>query len=132
MREFVRRHAATGPNVNNAAVASLMGEFDKVRRLFQEHQNNIYDKIVEIITGRANVHVKTMKALDWNQQSEAGVNLYMEALVKETVTLHRVLSKHLPDGAVQMIMVQVFDGFKNHLGQALEDLHPENSVGITR
>ena len=132
VREFVRRHAAIGPNVNNAAVASLMGEFDKVRRLIQEHQNNIYDKSVEIITGRANLHIKTMKALDWNQESEAGVNLYMEALVQETVTLHRVISKHLPEGAVQMIMMQVFDGFKNNLGQALEGLQPENNVGIKR
>lgn len=132
VREFVRRHAATGPNVHNAAVANLMGEFDKVRRLFQEHQNNIYDKFVEIMTGRAVAHVKTMKALDWDTPTEAAVNLYMEALVKETVTLHRVLSKHLPDGAVQMIMVQVFEGFKSQLGQALDGLQPEGKVGIQR
>ncbi|RYP79974.1 hypothetical protein DL769_002680 [Monosporascus sp. CRB-8-3] len=133
VREFARRHAGTGPNVNNAAVAALMGEFDKVRRLFQEHQNNIFDKFIEIMSGRAVAHVKTMKALDWDKQvaeGAAGVNLYMEALVKETVTLHRVLSKHLPEGAVQVIMVQVFESFKSQLGQALEGLKPEGSVGV--
>lgn len=134
VREFVRRHAATGPNVNNAAVANLMGEFDKVRRLFQEHQNNIYDKFVEIMTGRAMAHVKTLKALDWNgkAQAGAGVNLYMEELAKETVTLHRVLSKHLPEGTVQMIMAQVFDGFKSQLGQAFEGLQPGGKAGVQR
>lgn len=137
VREFVRRHAATGPNVNNAAVANLMGDFDRVRRLFQEHQNNIYDKSVEMMTGRAATHVKTLRALDWDRDRDSdadvpAVNLYMEALTKEIVTFHRALSKFLPDGAVQMIMVQVFSGFKTQLGEAYEGLQPEGNIGVQR
>ncbi|KAI0014920.1 Vps54-domain-containing protein [Xylariomycetidae sp. FL0641] len=132
VREFVRRHAGSGPNVNNANVASLMGEFDKVRRLFQEHQNNIYEKLVEIMSGRAAAHAKTMRGLDWNQASDKKVNGYMETLVKETVTLHRVLTKHLPEGTVRLIMTPVFDSYKTQLGKTLEEQNAKTSTAVER
>ncbi|KAI0380810.1 Vps54-domain-containing protein [Hypomontagnella monticulosa] len=132
VREFVRRHAASGPNVNNANVAALMGEFDKVKRLFQEHQNNIYDKLVEIMSGRAAAHARSMKALDWDQPSKLTVNAYMETLIKETITLHRVLTKFLPEGTVRLIMTPVFDSYKSQLGAALQGLEPKSETGTTR
>ncbi|KAI1771934.1 putative GARP complex component [Hypoxylon cercidicola] len=132
VREFVRRHAGLGPNVNNSNVAALMGEFDKVRRLFQEHQNSIYDKLVEIMSGRAAAHAKSMKNLDWEQNVEATVNLYMETLVKETVTLHRVLTKHLQEGTVTLIMAPVFDSYKSQLGKALQSLEPISEGAVKR
>jgi vacuolar protein sorting-associated protein 54 len=132
VREFVRRHAGSGSHVNNAGVASLMGEFDKVRRLFQEHQNNIYDKLVEIMSGRAAAHAKTMKGIAWDQRVESKVNLYMETLVKETVTLHRVLNKHLPEGTVRLIMSPVFNSYKSQLGKALDELEAKNENAIDR
>ncbi|KAI1135131.1 putative GARP complex component [Hypoxylon sp. FL0543] len=132
VREFVRRHAGSGPNVNNANVAALMGEFDKVKRLFQEHQNSIYDKLVDIMSGRAATHAKNMKALDWNAETEATVNLYMETLVKETVTLHRVLTKHLPEGTVKLIMTPVFDSYKTQFGRTLQGLEAKSETAVKR
>ncbi|KAK8030875.1 Vps54-like protein-domain-containing protein [Apiospora arundinis] len=129
VREFVRRLAGTGANVNNTSVAALMGEFDKVKRLYQEHQNNIYDKLVEIMSGRAAAHTKTMKGLDWDRparEGEASVDVFMETLVKETVTLHRVLTKHLPEPTVRLIMTPVFDSYKAQLGKALQGLEFSN------
>ncbi|KAK8046723.1 Vps54-like protein-domain-containing protein [Apiospora saccharicola] len=135
VREFVRRLAGTGANVNNASVAALMGEFDKVKRLYQEHQNNIYDKLVEIMSGRAAAHTKTMKGLDWDRpakEGEASVDVFMETLVKETVTLHRVLTKHLPEGTVHLIMSPVFDSYKTQLGKALQGLEVKEEIGAKR
>ncbi|KAI1178517.1 Vps54-like protein-domain-containing protein [Nemania sp. FL0916] len=132
VREFVRRHAGSGPNVNNVAVSGMMGEFDRVRRQFQEHQNNIYDKIIEIMGSRAAAHAKTAKGIAWEQESEAKVNLYMETLVKETITLHRVLAKHLPEGTVRLIMGPVFDSYKNQLGNALDTLEPMSEGATSR
>ena len=109
-----------------------MGEFDKVKRLFQEHQNSIYDKLVDIMGGRAVAHAKSMKAIDWDKKVEATVNLYMETLVKETVTLHRVLTKHLPEDTVRLIMTPVFDSYKSQLGTALQGLNPKTETGTTR
>ncbi|KAI0011107.1 Vps54-domain-containing protein [Xylariaceae sp. FL0662B] len=132
VREFVRRHAGSGPNVNNANVASLMGEFDKVKRLYQEHQNSIYDKLVEIMSGRASAHAKSMKALDWDQKTEATVNLYMETLVRETITLHKVLTKHLPEGTVTLIMAPVFDSYKSQLGGTLQEMEAKSETAVKR
>lgn len=136
VREFVRRIAGTGANVNHGVLASLMGEFDKVKRLYQEHQNSIYDKLVEIMSGRAAAHTKTMKGLDWDRppagEGEATVDVFMETLVKETVTLHRVLSKHLPEGTVLYIMKQIFESYKVQFGKALQGMEVQQDHGIKR
>jgi vacuolar protein sorting-associated protein 54 len=127
IREFVRRHAGSG-----AAVSSLMGEFDKVKRLYQEHQNNISEKLVDIMTNRASGHVKAMKAINWDTIKVTGVSPYMETLAKETTTLHKVLSKFLPDSTVLMIMEPVFKSYKEQFGQAFRDVTVETEEGKKR
>ncbi|WQF79843.1 Putative vacuolar protein sorting-associated protein [Colletotrichum destructivum] len=124
IREFVRRHAGSG-----AGVSSLMGEFDKVRRLFQEHQNSIYDKLVEIMSGRASQHSKSMKTIDWDHDEGQSVHAYMETLAKETTTLHRVLTKHLPETSVQLIMGPVFASYKDQFGKVFQAADPKTTVG---
>ena len=42
----------------------------------------------------------------------------MEALVKETTTVHRTWTKHLPEGTVQIIMLPVVKDVKNTFGAA--------------
>lgn len=123
IREFVRRHSGSG-----AAVTSVMGEFDKVRRLYQEHQNSIYDKLVEIMGGRALAAAKKMKAIDWDSSGDA-VHDYMEIITKETTTLHRNLAKHLPEGTLRFIMLQVFESYKNTFGTALKTAEPRTEGG---
>ena len=114
VREFVRRQSYGSGN--------LMMEFDKVKRLYQEHQAGINDKLVDIMSGRATTHVNVMKKIDWDAGgSEQGVNPYVETLVKETTTLHKVLSKHLPEVTVQMIMGPVFASYRDQWGKAFAE-----------
>jgi vacuolar protein sorting-associated protein 54 len=117
IREFVRRHLGSG-----SSVSTLMGEFDKVRRAYLEHQQSIYDKLVDIMAGRATAHAKAMKTIDWEKGAKEAVNAYMETLTKETSTLHRVLSKHLPEITVRMIMEPVFKSYKEQWGKAFSDV----------
>ncbi|KAH8805885.1 Vps54-like protein-domain-containing protein [Xylogone sp. PMI_703] len=126
IREFVRRNSG-----NNTTVSSLMGEFDKVRRSFQEHQQSIYDKLVDIMAGRATAHTKSMRTVNWNTETTA-VNPYMETLTKETSTLHRVLSKHLPEMTVRMIMEPVFKNYKEQWGRAFGEVVLENAEAKAR
>ncbi|OIW30300.1 Vps54-domain-containing protein [Coniochaeta ligniaria NRRL 30616] len=123
VREFVRRHCGSGSNVS-----SVMGEFDKVRRLYQEHQNSIYDKLVEIMSGRALVGAKKMKAIEWDSGKDS-VHDYMETLAKETTTLHRNLTKHLPESTVRLIMLPVFRSYKDTFGTALRAVEPQTEAG---
>ncbi|RDA92381.1 hypothetical protein CP533_4420 [Ophiocordyceps camponoti-saundersi (nom. inval.)] len=131
VREFVRRQAGGGSS-------SVMGEFDKVRRLLQEHQESIHQKLVDIMSGRAAVHAKSIKATVWDSQSSSssssseggeGPHGYMETLAKETTTLHRVLTKHLPGSSIQVIMQPVFSSYKEQLGTALREAEAKTEAG---
>lgn len=124
IREFVRRQAPSSP---------LMGEFDKVKRLYQDHQSGIHEKLVDIMSARSNVHVNAMKKIDWDADSAPnGVNAYMETLTKETATLHRVLSKHLPDITVTMIMDPVFRSYRDQWIKAYEETNLRTETGKQR
>ncbi|KAK4691191.1 vacuolar protein sorting-associated protein 54, partial [Lecanoromycetidae sp. Uapishka_2] len=125
VREFVRRHSP--------GAGSLMVEFDKVKRLYQEHQSGINDKLVDIMSGRATTHVNTMKKIDWDKPADnPGVNLYMETLVKETSTLHKVLSKHMPEMTVQTIMNPVFSSYREQWGKAFSETNVKTVAGKER
>ncbi|KHO01469.1 Vps54-like protein [Metarhizium album ARSEF 1941] len=124
IREFVRSHAGSG-----AGVSSLTGEFDKVRRLLQEHQGSIHQKLVDIMSGRAAIHAKSMRAIDWDSARPDVVQPYIEILVKETTTLHRVLTKHLPETSTQVIMGPVFASYKDQLGAPLGEAAPRTEAG---
>lgn len=119
MREFFRRH------LSSSAASQLMNEFDKVKRLFQEHQNGIHEKLVDIMSGRASMHVKSMKNVDWEEAAKnkaVTVSPYMETLTKETATLQKVLAKHLPDPVVAGIMVPVFASYRDQWTSAYRDV----------
>ncbi|KAL1836701.1 hypothetical protein VTJ49DRAFT_4746 [Mycothermus thermophilus] len=125
VREFVRRQCS------NTTAPIVMGEYDRVRRALQEHQNNIYDKLVEIMSGRALAGTKKLKAVAWDEPSE-NPNEYMETLCKETTTLHRNLVKHLPEGTVRIIMVPVFRNYKDTFGAAYREVGVETEGGRQR
>lgn len=116
LREFVRRHAAPG------SVSSLVAEFDKSRRELSDHQQSIYDKLLDIMSGRATVHVKTMKTINWDKEGKDGVNTYMESLVKETNTLYKVMTKHLPEDTVKMVMQPIFKVYREQWAKAFGDI----------
>ncbi|KAK2763158.1 hypothetical protein FQN54_009794 [Arachnomyces sp. PD_36] len=124
VREFVRRHCSSG---------SLMAEFDKVKRLYQEHQTGIHEKLIEIMGSRAGIHVNSMKKIDWDKPVESSaVSPYMETLAKETATLQRVLAKHLPEGTVMMIMKPVFDSYKDQWTRAFREAELNTEPGKQR
>lgn len=123
IREFVRRHSPS---------TQLLGEFDKVKRLYQEHQSGIHEKLVDIMSGRSSVHVNAMQKIDWDATAGDNVNTYMETLTKETATLHRVLSKHLPDMTVLMIMEPVFRSYSDQWTKAFEEANANSEAGKQR
>lgn len=109
IRETLRRHL-------NPKQAVLLVEFDKLKRDYQEHQNEIHSKLVAIMSDRLQVHCKTLEGVDWDAAaSDDRPNGYMEALVKEHVTLHKVLSRFLQAPTVEFIMGQVFSALNVRL-----------------
>lgn len=125
VREFVRRHTGTG-----AAVSSVV-EIDQVRRLYQEHQNSIHDKLVDIMSRLAASHVKAMEYIDWDN-GQKNVHPYMAALAKDTTSLHRILTKTLPEATVRMLMTLVFISYKDQFSEALQELDFKTESGRDR
>jgi vacuolar protein sorting-associated protein 54 len=96
VREAFRRHLSPKQAV-------MLVEFDKLKRDYQEHQNEIHTKLVAIMGDRLAAHIKSLNAINWDvPPAKAGVNEYMELLVKETVTLHKVLSRYLASPVVEV------------------------------
>ncbi|THW86526.1 Vps54-domain-containing protein [Aureobasidium pullulans] len=129
LRESVRRHASS------ANKGEVLGEFDKLKRLYQDHQMAIHDKLVEIMTARATSHVNAMKRLDFDAEAKKnadGTSAYMETLTKETGTLHRVLSRHLADMDVTVILSQIFSSYKEQWLKAFQGVEIKTAVGKQR
>lgn len=96
IRETFRRHLSPKQAV-------MLVEFDKLKRDYQEHQNEIHAKLIAIMGDRITAHIKSFNAIRWDvPQAKPGVNDYMELLVKETVTLHKVLSRYLAKAVVEV------------------------------
>ncbi|KAJ8700019.1 hypothetical protein PTI98_003086 [Pleurotus ostreatus] len=111
VRETFRRHLSSKQ-------AIMLVEFDKLKRDYQEHQNEIHDKLIAIMGDRLSVHIKTLQAVDWNVPKPGdGVNDYIEILVKETVTLHKVLTRYLPTPTVEYVMSQVLAAINHRLSE---------------
>ncbi|KEQ95132.1 hypothetical protein AUEXF2481DRAFT_40399 [Aureobasidium subglaciale EXF-2481] len=129
LREAVRRHAST------ANKAEVLGEFDKLKRLYQDHQMAIHDKLVEIMTARATSHVNSMKKIDFDAEAKKnadGTSAYMETLTKETGTLHRVLSRHLAEMDVTVILSQIFANYKEQWLKAFQGVDVKTMAGKQR
>lgn len=122
IRENVRRHSQSAP----------LAEYDKVKRLFQDHQQSIHDKLIQIMSSRATAHAKTMREIDFDTASQHSVSPHMEKLTKETTTLYRVLKKHLPEVTVRMIMDPVFENYKGQFWSAFEEAEIETPIGKKR
>ncbi|KAL0946762.1 hypothetical protein HGRIS_012937 [Hohenbuehelia grisea] len=96
VRETFRRYLSSKQAV-------MLVEFDKLKRDYQEHQNEIHAKLIAIMGDRLTAHIKSLQAVDWNVPKQGGgVNDYMEILIKETVTLHKVLSRYLAIPVVEV------------------------------
>ncbi|BGP13772.1 hypothetical protein JCM10213v2_001710 [Rhodosporidiobolus nylandii] len=114
IRECVRRHL-------NPKQAVMLTEFDKLKRDYQEHQHEIHAKLVAIMSDRLVVHSRTMETINWEVPSAkpGAPNAYMESLVKEHLTLHKVLSRFLQPETVFQILGQVFTALDARLAEVL-------------
>ncbi|KZT39716.1 Vps54-domain-containing protein [Sistotremastrum suecicum HHB10207 ss-3] len=112
VRETFRRHL-------NPKQAVMLIEFDKLKRDYQEHQNEIHSKLVGIMSDRLQVHCKSLPEIDWSLRLSAApkVNPYMEGLIKDTTTLHKVLFKFLPGPSAEFVMSQVFATINHQLSE---------------
>ncbi|KAL3476158.1 Vps54-like protein-domain-containing protein [Aspergillus californicus] len=129
VREYVRRRrpSITGPGTG-------MAEYDRLQRLFQEHQSAIHDKLVDIIRSRATVCIRETDRISWDDEDEVRRNVspYMETLTKEARTLQRVLGKYLSALDVSLIVGRVLTDYKEQWSTAFEGAAVRTEAGKAR
>ncbi|KAF8077733.1 vacuolar protein sorting-associated protein 54 [Lyophyllum atratum] len=126
VRETFRRHLSPKQAV-------MLVEFDKLKRDYQEHQNEIHSKLIAIMGDRLTAHIKSLQAVDWTvPKPGGGVNDYIEILVKETVTLHKVLSRYLSTPIVEYVMTQVFAAINHGLSEEYGKIELPHQEAKTR
>ncbi|TFK30114.1 Vps54-domain-containing protein [Coprinopsis marcescibilis] len=111
IRETFRRHLSQ-------IQAVMLVEFDRLKRDYQEHQNEIHLKLIVIMRERLDSHIKTLKTIDWTLPNDGGgANEYMMKLVKETVTLHKILARYLATPVVEFVMSEVLAAINHRLSE---------------
>ncbi|KAF9434435.1 hypothetical protein BGZ76_008015 [Entomortierella beljakovae] len=122
----------------------MLAEFDRILRDFQEHQNEIHSKLVSIMTERLAFHMRSMdnpNEVDYDalnkpaQQLANGggnVNAFMVGLVKDAITLHKVLSRFLPATSMRRVIDEVLQIFTTRLEEEIPNLPITTPLGKTR
>jgi len=99
----------------------LLIDLDRVLGDCKEHRQEIFSKIVSIMKDRTEVHTQGI-ARSYTTNIAKSTSSYMLALVKETCTLYRVLSKIIPPDDLKQIFRSVVDMLNQRFGQQINAL----------
>ncbi|KAI7363918.1 Vps54-domain-containing protein [Hortaea werneckii] len=128
MRECARRH------LPSSGQTSILAEFDKTKRVYQDHQSGIHDKLVDIMTGTSQAHIKSLHTATYDkegddQEEEGEIDSpspFIETLTKQTLTFHRVLSRHLSEFDVGLIMRRIAEQYREQWVNAFKAVEVKN------
>ena len=77
------------------------------------------------MASRSNAHVNAFRKIDWDnmgaEQQRAAASPSVEALAKETGTLHKVLARHVGAMDLLMIMTPIFAQYGREWTKAVRD-----------
>ncbi|KAL1919276.1 uncharacterized protein VTP21DRAFT_1968 [Calcarisporiella thermophila] len=129
IKEFIRHHLPPGQ-------AGIVLEFDRIAKDFCNHQSEIHAKLVSIMNERMTLHCRSLQATGFDQpdpkQKDNAPSAYMEVLVKETLTLHKVLSKYLGSEHLRVVMSEVFASFERRLSEEFARIEVYTPAGKER
>lgn len=130
IRECARRRGSAPTNSGK----TVGTEFDNTKRLLQDQQSSIHDKLTDILSGRATVHMRALKKVDWDTDAEVkrDVSAAMESLTKDTVTMHKVINKYLNEVQVRMIMGPVFESYREQVSKVIKEAAVKTPGGKAR
>ena len=130
IRECAKRRG-TPPIAGGKPVGMI---FDETKRLLQDQQVSIHDKLTDILSGRATVHMRALRKVEWDVDVEVkrDVSVAMESLTKDTVTMHKVINKYLNEVQVRMIMGPVFESYREQVGKVIKEAAVKTPGGKAR
>ncbi|GMG36053.1 unnamed protein product [Ambrosiozyma monospora] len=104
-------------------------EFERVQTLFEDQKQEIFDKLVSIMSDRVSIHASEIRSIDWSQLlPQQQTHKYMETLIKETLTIARVLRKFLPEEQYSTLLSRIFEQYKRLLTEIYLDVKLKDSI----
>lgn len=94
--------------------AIVKREFERLFKDFEEHENELLSKFLSIMLDRFTIHSKSFVALDW-KFVDTVPSKPLTLLLKETATLHKVISQYLPHSVVNQIFQKLVTEYYNSL-----------------
>ncbi|CAG8473470.1 8718_t:CDS:10 [Cetraspora pellucida] len=111
----------------------MLTEFDRIKRDYINHQNEVHAKLVSIMDTRLLVHLKSFGSITWDESNKKnGPNSYIELLVKEIIKLHNVLNKILPQEILQKVMSDVLKSSNVKLAEEIAKVNIYTPAGKER
>ncbi|ORX83775.1 hypothetical protein BCR32DRAFT_291757 [Anaeromyces robustus] len=111
----------------------LLNDLDRYSRDYDNHQAEIYDKLISIMNGKLETHCKSFQAMDWElSEVPTQPNVYMLLMVKDLTSLYRLLSKIIPIEILQNIMKEVLTSYTSRLEKELSTVEIYSSNAKNR
>lgn len=100
----------SNPGVEDQSFTSTISQY-------RDHERELFSKLISIMHDRTLNHCTAVTKLDLSQplKHPQQCHPYMETLVKETITVAKVLGKYLQDKECSAILLQIFDNYKKLL-----------------
>ncbi|OUM64248.1 hypothetical protein PIROE2DRAFT_26427, partial [Piromyces sp. E2] len=111
----------------------LLNDLDRYSKDYDNHQAEIYDKLISIMNGKLESHCKSFQAMDWElPEVPTQPNVYMLLMVKDLTSLYRLLSKIIPIEILQNIMKEVLTSYTTRLEKELGNVEIYSSNAKNR
>lgn len=97
---------------------------------YTTNQSQVFARIVLIMEDRINAHADGIKRVQWDTASDGQqASAYMQALVKETQKLHKILRKYMFAGNVRRVFADIYLVFNRKLEHELSHVEVYSSGG---
>ncbi|KAJ3164013.1 hypothetical protein HDU88_005666 [Geranomyces variabilis] len=116
----------------------LLGDFDRLLRDYKEHQAELYGKLTSIMEDFCISQSDQLQAIDWDNPDPAQLSPAEPAsgptlqIIKQTVVLHKVLTRYLPLDTMKSVMVGVFKAYNQSIGDKLQKVSLFTGAGKNR
>ena len=97
-----------------------------------DHHERILTKFVDIVGEIIASLAKTIDEVDWDQGSGSTGTTFITEVIKNTSTMHKVLSAQLPPEQVQEIFSRIFELLNRQVPEYFANVRPTTPAGEQR
>ncbi|KAJ3022304.1 hypothetical protein HKX48_006491 [Thoreauomyces humboldtii] len=116
----------------------LLGDFDRLLRDYREHQAQLYSKLLSIMEDHCIAQADRLQAIDWDNPEPSQMSttnacsVPMLQIITQTVNLHNILTRYLPQDNMRSMMGSVFKAYNQCLGDKLNSINLFTGAGKNR